>query len=713
MKNIDFQELNQYLEFAEEQMKYILSDYEYDEGLILEDEGYEKKKQQRSELYTEFDLDPTTITELKSIIQKAVAYIRAADKPMSTTKKTHFIIGDKEEGKEEVVGAGIEQDSESQLFMRGPHLEEVANIAEFVARRLGLNPDLALLTGLVHDIGHTWSGHSGERVLNSIANLEDCGYILHNAMGAYILEREKIVQKAEESIRQLYPDENIKEFRRLIRYMIDGMVCHNGEGTVGKIIPDFSKTDRQMQEELKRCFTEKGADKKIMPATMEGAIIRYADIIAYIRSDIVNAFRMKEENGKKVFTGFDDDYLAIIGTLLAKELNNTQFLSLETKLLRDIYYTKQEIVRLEEMEQTNDSLLTPEEIKAKKEERKSELEKLEEKYSRFEKVKVEYARVYVNTLERDDKKQVKERVPQFMQNVFKKDLVEYSKGKSIISMSPLIRTMFFKLRSINVSKIVSVSRKKYETDKLPQAVKGLIDSFAESLIKSGVAYEILPKDVKGQIESRFSKIDQDETRKQLEKEPKTNLERKVYHYYLGLINSDLVNNIYENASISISNIAAYDVDIAIAQMDAEKDGEGKAEYKSYDGDFKDEYQTQKIDKIKELIKKYMQDKNVKTIQELTDEHKAGIIYQIATEKQKDIERILAYKMAIEYVGGMTDTTILNELLKRGLLSIKDLQEADKRYDMNKSKGQGKTPQEENHVKNLQNKFNSYEGMIIE
>ena len=92
MKNIDFQELNQYIEFAEEQMKFILSDYEYDEGLILEDEGYEKRNQQRSELYTDFDLDPTTITELKSIIQKAVAYIRAADKPMSTTKKTHFII---------------------------------------------------------------------------------------------------------------------------------------------------------------------------------------------------------------------------------------------------------------------------------------------------------------------------------------------------------------------------------------------------------------------------------------------------------------------------------------------------------------------------------------------------------------------------------------------------------------------------------------------
>ena len=55
-----------------------------------------------------------------------------------------------------------------------------------------------------------------------------------------------------------------------------------------------------MREEIRRCFTEKGYDKKILPATMEGAVIRYADIIAYTRSDILDGFRLKDVNGNKI-----------------------------------------------------------------------------------------------------------------------------------------------------------------------------------------------------------------------------------------------------------------------------------------------------------------------------------------------------------------------------------------------------------------------------
>ena len=49
------------------------------------------------------------------------------------------------------------------------HTLDVAQIARSLARALALNEDLAEAIALGHDLGHTPFGHSGERILNSLA----------------------------------------------------------------------------------------------------------------------------------------------------------------------------------------------------------------------------------------------------------------------------------------------------------------------------------------------------------------------------------------------------------------------------------------------------------------------------------------------------------------------------------------------------------------
>jgi dGTPase len=58
------------------------------------------------------------------------------------------------------------------------HTIEVAQISRSIARALKLNEDLAEAIALVHDLGHTPFGHSGEETLNDI--MKDHGGFEHN-----------------------------------------------------------------------------------------------------------------------------------------------------------------------------------------------------------------------------------------------------------------------------------------------------------------------------------------------------------------------------------------------------------------------------------------------------------------------------------------------------------------------------------------------------
>lgn len=121
---------------------------------------------------------------------------------------------------------------------RMTHTLEVAQIGRTMARALRLNEDLVEAIALGHDLGHTPFGHVGEQALQEV-----CGHFEHNEQSV------RIVEKLEKEGQGLNLTEEVR----------DGMLNHCG---------------------------------KLTAHTLEGALIKYADRIAYLCHDYEDAETM-------------------------------------------------------------------------------------------------------------------------------------------------------------------------------------------------------------------------------------------------------------------------------------------------------------------------------------------------------------------------------------------------------------------------------------
>ena len=123
------------------------------------------------------------------------------------------------------------------------HTIEVTQIARTVARALRLNEDLTEAIGLGHDLGHPPFGHIGEAVLDKCLAERFEGGFRHYEQSLRVvdvLERDGAGLNLTEDVR-------------------DGIACHSGRAPA--------------------------------PRTLEGAIVRLVDRIAYINHDIDDATR--------------------------------------------------------------------------------------------------------------------------------------------------------------------------------------------------------------------------------------------------------------------------------------------------------------------------------------------------------------------------------------------------------------------------------------
>ena len=128
------------------------------------------------------------------------------------------------------------------------HTLEVAQIARTISRAMFLNEDLAEAIALGHDLGHTPFGHGGETVLKEIFS----SAFSHQA----------------QSLRVVQILENHGQGLNLTYEVRDGILRHS-KG-YGKIMPD---------------------DPRELPATLEGRVVRVADIMAYLNHDLDDAIR--------------------------------------------------------------------------------------------------------------------------------------------------------------------------------------------------------------------------------------------------------------------------------------------------------------------------------------------------------------------------------------------------------------------------------------
>ncbi|MFC2020217.1 deoxyguanosinetriphosphate triphosphohydrolase [Chloroflexota bacterium] len=126
------------------------------------------------------------------------------------------------------------------------HTLEVSQIARTIARALNLNEDLTEAISLGHDLGHTPFGHVGEDILNE---LYQPGF-RHN----------------EQSLRTVDLLENDGQGLNLTWEVRDGILNHSKSGV--KILADWGHVN-----------------------TLEGEVVKIADIVAYINHDTEDAIR--------------------------------------------------------------------------------------------------------------------------------------------------------------------------------------------------------------------------------------------------------------------------------------------------------------------------------------------------------------------------------------------------------------------------------------
>lgn len=178
------------------------------------------------------------------------------------------------------------------------HVLEVAQIARTIAKALKLNEDLTEAIALGHDLGHTPFGHAGEAILREIHP---------NGFEHY-----------EQSLRVVDILEKNGKGLNLTFEVRDGILKHS-KGKEGQILSDA-------------------------PATLEGQVVRIADIIAYLNHDLDDAIRAEIIKFKDIPRNF----IKILGDRHSKRIDT---------MVRDVIFSTikknyEKIYMSEEIEDT-------------------------------------------------------------------------------------------------------------------------------------------------------------------------------------------------------------------------------------------------------------------------------------------------------------------------------------------------------------------------
>lgn len=181
------------------------------------------------------------------------------------------------------------------ITRRGLHVQLVSRIARTIGKALGLNLDLIEAIALGHDIGHTPFGHAGEEILDELLFSHIGRHFSHNIHSVRVLDK-------------IFP-------YNISLQTLNGIAAHDGEMELceyhTKPLYNFDDFDNQIEE----CYLDKKNVRKLSPATLEAAVMRISDIIAYLGKD-----RQDAEKADVLKTDAYED--CAIGTYNAEIINN-------------------------------------------------------------------------------------------------------------------------------------------------------------------------------------------------------------------------------------------------------------------------------------------------------------------------------------------------------------------------------------------------------
>jgi dGTPase len=181
------------------------------------------------------------------------------------------------------------------ITRRSLHVQLVSRIARTIGRALNLNLDLIEAIALGHDIGHPPFAHNGELYLDELCFRHTGRHFYHNVHSVRVLDG-------------IYP-------YNISLQTLGGILTHNGELLCEEYhlepIPDFAEFDRIIE----KCYESRDFTRKLMPNTLEGIVVRMADVIAYLGKDRQDAMRTKMAE-ESMFVNED------IGSINAEIINN-------------------------------------------------------------------------------------------------------------------------------------------------------------------------------------------------------------------------------------------------------------------------------------------------------------------------------------------------------------------------------------------------------
>ena len=163
---------------------------------------------------------------------------------------------------------------DEQLSNRSIHTLQVSQIARTIGKALKLNLDLIEAIALGHDLGHAPFGHDGEEILQEICQQKKIDVFFHN------IHSLRIVDKLANACKGM----------NLTFQVRDGIISHDGEINEKYLKPDRDKTEADLMDYCQK--KSQGREMRIVPATLEGCVVRMSDAISYVGQDFEDAIRM-------------------------------------------------------------------------------------------------------------------------------------------------------------------------------------------------------------------------------------------------------------------------------------------------------------------------------------------------------------------------------------------------------------------------------------
>lgn len=604
-------------------------------------------------------------------------------------------------------------DLETHLTSRATHARNAADIAKRIAKGLDLNYEYAYAGMLMHDAGHPFSAHEGEEMFTQIGKIYNTQYFHHNAKGVEVIESENICEKAIAKIPNIKNNPELrKQLIEEFPYFLDIVVSHDGEANA---------VDMQTREteypDIKTAVTDKVANAtalnkyKCIAQTPEGKIAKYADVIAYLATDIRDGFRLG------IYKDFPEEYLELFGEMFAEDYVSAseEKIQIARSVINKIKDGKlRELVQDAREEENKEIIDFANKITKEISEQNINFEidgekvlEIANKYINTYKEQKEYEKMtnkekaFVNSetqriIEFVGKKlrvrsSVVTEVTSMMQEYFINDLLKTSETLGKLQFSPVAQSLFFEAKKLDYETYVPATKWLYQKHAQPKAAYNLVKICSKNLIKSGViANKFYDRSIRKYItdpealeclETKYREPEEYEKYKQKQhiRDIKTSHKRYTSTTKVNKTSAraELSRNIYEYAQNEgktfaekyLNTFKAIETQIT-DKVEKATDSQHKITITANPKNFNELYISEidrDIDDIRKLLRK-----NYENIYNISSEEKEKITANLVRAERKKMEEKMAIQISIDYLAGMTDRGFNELAIRTGCMNRKEL-----------------------------------------